>query len=314
MNNRPSLDNTIASRVGNPDNHHDDHLSEYKKQRKRSILLSMVLPPEAQPAGSSTILQPPNFIPSVLEPGFTPARPSSKAQATAEQDHETSSTMDSLRGWVSGSKDGPNQKDMDAQLTRRGGKHHTDKVANVEHSKATVVSKTSFVRSWISKISKTETYSKDHQLQLSGASVVEDKSVMLVSSGENAVRGTTGHNHGVGTATTTTTTVVQEVHKTRTVALINVNLSVQDVFGLGKVTEMIMALFNAHGSFLSRQPFWLQCAVMAWEGILLMLIVWGLLRVIGLAEVIVWGADDLVRGTLSTIQLVGRALFSLVSS
>ncbi|KAF8924624.1 hypothetical protein EDD21DRAFT_391215 [Dissophora ornata] len=108
--------------------------------------------------------------------------------------------------------------------------------------------------------------------------------------------------------------IVQEIHqKTRNVALVNVNVSVQDVFGLGKAMEILLAMFHAHGAFLRRQPFWLGCVVMGWEGLMVMLLVWGLLRIVGLAEVIVWGADDLVRGTLLTVNKVGRMVQSCIS-
>lgn len=105
--------------------------------------------------------------------------------------------------------------------------------------------------------------------------------------------------------------VHQEIHqKTRSVALVSLNISVQDVFGLGKVMEVTLAMFHAHGAFLKRHPFWLQCTLLAWEGLIVLMLVWGLLRVVGLAEVIVWGADDLVRGTLSTIAVIGRRLWN----
>ena len=54
-------------------------------------------------------------------------------------------------------------------------------------------------------------------------------------------------------------------------------------------------------------------SLMAWEGLVVLLLLWGVLRVVGLAEVIVWGADDLVRGTLSTIQAVGRTMLTYFS-
>ncbi|KAI7816813.1 hypothetical protein BC939DRAFT_467784 [Gamsiella multidivaricata] len=87
-----------------------------------------------------------------------------------------------------------------------------------------------------------------------------------------------------------------------------VTLAVHDVFGIGKVTEMSLALFLAHDAFLSRRPFWMQCAVMGWEALVVLLALWGVLRVVGLVEAVVWGANDIVRGTVSTIQALGRAL------
>ncbi|KAI8602584.1 hypothetical protein EDD21DRAFT_371454 [Dissophora ornata] len=91
-----------------------------------------------------------------------------------------------------------------------------------------------------------------------------------------------------------------------------VTLVVHDVFGIGKVTEMSLALFLAHDAFLSRRPFWLQCAILAWEALVVLLVIWGVLRVVGLAEVVIWGADDLVRGTVSMIQALGHAVRFLV--
>ncbi|KAF9919186.1 hypothetical protein BX616_000039 [Lobosporangium transversale] len=85
-------------------------------------------------------------------------------------------------------------------------------------------------------------------------------------------------------------------------------LAIHDILGIGKVTEMSLALFLAHDAFLSRRPFWMQCAIMAWEGLVVLLILWCVLRVVGLAEVVVWGADDLARGTVSLIQAIMQSL------
>ncbi|CAO3570303.1 unnamed protein product [Mortierella alpina] len=93
-----------------------------------------------------------------------------------------------------------------------------------------------------------------------------------------------------------------------------VTLAVHDIFGIGKVTEMSLALFLAHDAFLSRRPFWLQCAVLAWEGIVVLLVLWGVLRVVGLAEVVVWGADDLIRGVVSIFRTLSLALKMMILS
>lgn len=87
---------------------------------------------------------------------------------------------------------------------------------------------------------------------------------------------------------------------------------VHDILGIGKAMEMALGLFLAHDAFLSRRPFKLQCAILAWEGIVVLTVLWAVMRVIGLAEVMIWGVDDLARGTLGAIQTVGRSLISLL--
>jgi hypothetical protein len=47
---------------------------------------------------------------------------------------------------------------------------------------------------------------------------------------------------------------------------------------------------------------------MLWEGVVVLMVLWAVLRVIGLAEVIVWGADDIVRGSVSVFQAIGHAI------
>lgn len=84
--------------------------------------------------------------------------------------------------------------------------------------------------------------------------------------------------------------------------------AVQDVFGIGRMSEMVVALFLAHDCFLCRKPLWLQCAIMLWEGVVVLVVLWAVLRVIGLAEVVVWGADDIVRGSVSLVQALGHAI------
>lgn len=91
-----------------------------------------------------------------------------------------------------------------------------------------------------------------------------------------------------------------------------VTLAIQDVLGIGKAAEMTVALFLAHDSFLSRRPPLVQYMIMAWEATVVLLIIWGILRVIGLAEVVVWRADDLVGGILSMIWAIGRVLRAAV--
>ncbi|KAG0246171.1 hypothetical protein BGX31_004136 [Mortierella sp. GBA43] len=91
-----------------------------------------------------------------------------------------------------------------------------------------------------------------------------------------------------------------------------VTLAVHDVFGIGKVAEMAVALFLAHDSFLSRRPPVVQYMIMTWEATVVLMIIWGVLRIIGLAEVVVWRADDLVGGILSMIWAIGRVLRAVV--
>lgn len=81
-----------------------------------------------------------------------------------------------------------------------------------------------------------------------------------------------------------------------------------DIFGIGKAMEMALGLFLAHDAFLSRRPIKLQCVILAWEGIVVLTVLWAVMRIVGLAEVVIWGVDDLARGTIGIIQTVGRGL------
>ncbi|KAG0214306.1 hypothetical protein BGX28_002414 [Mortierella sp. GBA30] len=314
--------------------------------RKRSILLNMVLPPEAPPVDAKLALPPVVLFPSALDSEgpvtitdreITPVQNSAKStSANASSASATaSSTSRSIRAWMWGGA-------AEAEITRRvnAGQKNSKGVSQgvvqsvnvVQSEKTTVVSKTTQIKTWITKIGRTEGNEKQsddasngrekHTKSETGDSV-EQQQEQQVTTVDASTPGALQHgSNGEGatpatkTTTTTTTTTVQHQeihHKTRSVALVSVNVSVSDVFGLGKVMEMILALFHAHGSFLRRQPFWLQCALLAWEGLVVLLLLWGVLRVVGLAEVIVWGADDLVRGTLSTVQLVGRTMLSYFS-
>ncbi|KAG0258038.1 hypothetical protein BG011_003575 [Mortierella polycephala] len=93
---------------------------------------------------------------------------------------------------------------------------------------------------------------------------------------------------------------------------VHMTLTAHDIFGIGKVMQMGLELFYAHDDFLSRQPFWLQCTIMAWEATVVILVVWGLLRVVGLAEVVIWGADDLLRGVVSVFRVFGSMIRTLL--
>lgn len=95
----------------------------------------------------------------------------------------------------------------------------------------------------------------------------------------------------------------------------NVTIAVHDVFGVGKVTEMMLALFLAHDSFLCRRPFWLQCSILAWEAVVALMVIWmsmmaiwTVMRVVGVAEILVQGADDLVRGTFSVLRQFAQSI------
>lgn len=327
--------------------------------RKRSILLNMMLPPEALPVDAKLALPPVILFPPVLEPeGSITVTDRSidvrAAAAASETLHTTTSnsTSWSLRSWAWGGKDGagghiskrPKGHTQGEEHKGKHGKHDGGakkgsivKAVNVVESKTTTtVSKTTQVRTWISRIGG----SRSDESNGKQAAVVPHSSIATGSSsnttaGESATipegmvqqqqeqqqqRLTTSQStsqvqvdqHGNVMAVQQRQEIIhQEIHqKTRSVALVSVNVSVSDVFGLGKVMEVILALFHAHGAFLRRNPFWLQCVLMAWEGVIVLMLVWGVLRVVGLAEVIVWGADDLIRGTLSTVQMVGRTLQS----
>ncbi|KAF9945570.1 hypothetical protein BGZ72_001208, partial [Mortierella alpina] len=301
--------------------------------RKRSMLLNMVLPPEALPVDATLALPPVVLFPPALDSEgpvviksreMTPVQNSTKVKAkatsaTSSKDKSpstsapapaASSTSRSIRAWVWGEA-------AEAQITKRvnaglkdsaKSAHHggVQSVNVVETESTTIVSKTTQIRTWISKIARSEGHDKQD-----AANGAERQTNAVVARSENDAQGhpqdqqvatkTQGDSgdgavDATGTTTTTTTTTVQHQeihHKTRSVALVSVNVSVSDVFGLGKVMEMILALFHAHGAFLRRQPFWLQCSLMAWEGLVVLLLLWGVLRVVGLAEVIVWGPDDL---------------------
>ncbi|KAF9196088.1 hypothetical protein BGZ50_002068 [Haplosporangium sp. Z 11] len=313
--------------------------------RKRSMLLNMVLPPEAPPVDAKLAIPPVVLFPPVLEPegpvvvrerempvantAHTSTRGSvASAAARVETNRSSSSssttTAWSLRSLVWGSQEAAAEQ----TITRRSKidqEHKGDNVKDVVKSleiddseTTTVVSKTTQIRTWISKISRSEESEKPGAVSQGLAEM--NKGILQAQQQQQQQQEITQPNQptegSVATTTTTTTTTVQHQeihHKTRSVALVSVNVSVQDIFGLGKVMEMILALFHAHGAFLRRQPFWLQCALLGWEALVILLLVWGVLRVVGLAEVIVWGADDLVRGTISTLQTVGRTMLAYFS-
>jgi len=99
----------------------------------------------------------------------------------------------------------------------------------------------------------------------------------------------------------------------------NVTIAVHDIFGVGKVTEMMLALFLAHDAFLCRRPFWLQCSILAWEAVVVLMVIWMLMtaiwtvmRVVGVAEILVQGADDLVRGTFSVLRQFAQVIRMLL--
>lgn len=94
----------------------------------------------------------------------------------------------------------------------------------------------------------------------------------------------------------------------------NTTIAVHDIFGIGKATEMALGLFLAHDAFLSRRPFKLQCAILVWEGIVVLTVLWAVMRVVGLAEVLIWGVDDLARGTMGAIRTVGQGLVLICRS
>lgn len=354
-------DTTAATQEGKA----SDHMLT-TSSRKRSILLNMMLPPEAPAVDAKLALPPVILFPPVLEPeGSITIQDRSMDVSASETQHTTTSnsTSWSLRSWAWGGKDGAGGG---GQISKRSKSHthgedHKDKgkhghgrhdgggakkdgivkTVNVVESKTTTtVSKTTQVRTWISRIGGNradESNGKQaavvpHSTTATGASdtiAVENTTIpagmvqqqqqqqqqLTTSDSQQSTSRVQVDQHGNLMAVQQRQEIIhQEIHqKTRSVALVSVNVSVSDVFGIGKVMEVILALFHAHGAFLRRNPFWLQCVLMAWEGVVVLMLVWGVLRIVGLAEVIVWGADDLIRGTLSTVQMVGRTLQSYLT-
>ncbi|KAF9131331.1 hypothetical protein BGW39_001942 [Mortierella sp. 14UC] len=327
--------------------------------RKRSILLNMMLPPEPPAVDAKLALPPVVLFPPVLEPEGSITIQDRSMDVAAETHLSASTTTSnstswSLRSWAWGGRDGAGQisKRTKGQHSQAEG-HHKDnkhgkkheggakkdgivKTVNVVESKTTTtVSKSTQVRTWMSRIggndrsdgdsstvTSTGANSNNSTTALEATTVPggmvqqqQEQQQQLTTASQSSSSQVQVDQHGNVMAVQQRQEIIhQEIHqKTRSVALVSVNVSVSDVFGIGKVMEVILALFHAHGAFLRRNPFWLQCVLMAWEGVVVLMLVWGLLRVVGLAEVIVWGADDLIRGTLSTVQMLGRTLQSYLS-
>jgi len=333
--------------------------------RKRSILLNMMLPPEPLAVDAKLALPPVILFPPVLEPEGGSITIQDRGMdvtetvaASSTSETTSNSTSWSLRSWAWGGNSGTGQV---TKRTRGHGKQQqyeggakkegiVETVNVVESKTTTTVSKTTQVRTWISRIggSRAETdggkqVAIPHTSLTTGAEstttivpggLVQQLSPQQQVQQQHQQQLTTIQGIAAATSTSSSQSQVQvdqngnvmamhqqrqeiihqEIHqKTRSVALVNVNVSVSDVFGIGKVMEVVLALFHAHGAFLRRNPFWLQCVLMGWEMLVVLLLVWGVLRVVGLAEVVVWGADDLIRGTLSTVQMVGRTLQSYLT-
>ncbi|KAF8956129.1 hypothetical protein BGZ46_002434 [Entomortierella lignicola] len=340
--------------------------------RKRSILLNMMLPPEAPPVDAKLAIPPVILFPPSLEPegGRTTIldrelkveETETKTTIVSKLDTTTSestSTSRSLRSWIRrGSDNADNSKSAETvtvagsgQITRRnnGDKgnqelrpNHADRVLknlDVESSHISSHSTTSTtIRTWFSKFSPSNSHVQEGSNSKIGISTetkkenpvgndigalpeTEKQAFNPIENQQQQQLTTTStspstrpNNDGSVTTVQQQEIIHQEIHqKTRNVALVNVNLSMQDIFGFGKVMELTLAMFHAHGAFLRRHPFWLQCVLMTWEGLIVLLLVWGVLRVVGLAEVIVWGADDLVRGTLSVFQTISRTAYRYFS-
>ncbi|KAF9547736.1 hypothetical protein EC957_007901 [Mortierella hygrophila] len=321
--------------------------------RKRSMLLNMMLPPEPLAVDAKLALPPVILFPPVLEPEGSITIQDRSMDVSASETHHTTtsnSTSWSLRSWAWGGKDGaggggqiskrPKSHTQGEGYQDKGkhghGKHDGEgakkngivKTVNVVESKTTTtVSKTTQVRTWISRIGGSRSDESNSKQTASNTIALENTTIpggmvqqqqqeqLTTSESQQSTSQVQVDQDGNVMAVQQRQEIIhQEIHqKTRSVALVSVNVSVSDVFGIGKVMEVILALFHAHGAFLRRNPFWLQCVLMAWEGIVVLMLVWGVLRVVGLAEVIVWGADDLIRGTLSTVQMVGRTLQSYLT-
>ncbi|KAG0004379.1 hypothetical protein BGZ79_009450 [Entomortierella chlamydospora] len=315
----------------------------------------MMLPPEAPPVDAKLALPPVILFPPSLEPegGIMTAidreiKPNEIATVSeiTSTTSESTSTSRSLRSWIrNGGSNNTGTMAVskgEGRITKRNkpkDNHERDDTGSgkgvADSGTTSYTSKTTFVRTWISKITRTESQEKpgpkvqagdvaetmDHKASQEIGALPTGPGNQLVGQTEAqpqqvATKPTSLHSSSDRSVTTVQQQEIihQEVHqKTRNVALVNVNVSVQDIFGLGKVMEVTLAMLHAHGAFLRRHPFWLQCVLMSWEGLVVLLLVWGVLRVVGLAEVIVWGADDLVRGTLTTLQIASRAVYRYLS-
>ncbi|KAG0307132.1 hypothetical protein BGZ99_001522 [Dissophora globulifera] len=312
-----------------------EHMLSTPGSRKRSILFNMILPPEAPPVDAGLALPPHIPLPPMIDSTETIVdREITATEIKSSSLHATStstSTSRSLRSWILGDGD---DHDHGAQVTKRHGNNRTEgdhhereqekgsivkgqSQSVVSLQTTTVVSKSTTIKTWFSKKSHVEVQKKEGSAHHGSENASKDSESMTQTTStlqqqQHAVQSTNGRT--VVATTVQQEVVHQETHqKTRTVALVNVNVSVHDVLGLGKVMEITLAMFHAHGAFLRRQPFWLQCVMMGWEALVVLLVVWGLLRIVGLAEVIVWGADDLVRGALATVRVVGTTLQAYLS-
>ncbi|KAF8930484.1 hypothetical protein CPC16_006059 [Podila verticillata] len=327
-----TVENTIPAQQT-----HDDATPPEKSlgPRKRSILFNMMMPPEAPPVDANLALPPVHLFPAIPHElvsatvternmGHVTKDPCTTAVMVGKEE-ETSATFSthSLKSWIWGSSGS-------GQLTKRGGeqKKHVDnppskknegvvKVVESKQTTTTVVSKSTQIRSWISKMGRSDQNKKEKVQAATESAVVKASGSVLAPQSEAATTlpgqvphecGHQGDHVHQQKLTTTTTTSQVTTTTTKTVALVSLNLSVSDIFGIGKLAEIILALFHAHGGFLKRQPFWLQVVLLAWEATVILLLVWGVLRIVGLAEVVVWGADDLVRGTISVLQMATRSL------
>ncbi|KAG0088815.1 hypothetical protein BGZ93_010234 [Podila epicladia] len=330
---------TVENTIPAQQTHNDAAPEKSLGPRKRSILFNMMMPPEAPPVDTSLTLPPIHLFPAAMPDEFVSTTvtdrsigqvskdPSGTTTLLVGKEEEKSATFStlSLKSWILGSS-GANQ------LTKRGSAQKNNvvdpsskkkdgvvKVVESKQTTTTVVSKSTQIRSWISKIGRSEQDKKEDK------EAVAEESTSVVTASESALTpqsavvttlpgqvphecGHQGDHVHQQKLTTTTTTSQVTTTTTKTVALVSVNLSVSDIFGIGKLAEIILALFHAHGGFLKRQPFWLQVVLLAWEATVVLMLVWGVLRIVGLAEVVVWGADDLVRGTISTLQMVTRSL------
>ncbi|KAF9310488.1 hypothetical protein BG003_008505 [Podila horticola] len=331
-----TVENTIPAQQTNDDAPPEKSLGP----RKRSILFNMMMPPEAPPVDANLALPPVHLFPAAVHDEFVSTKVSDRSIGQVTKDasgtttllvgkEEENSATFSTQSWKSrilGSSGA-------SQLTKRGGdaqKKHLDnpsskkegvvKVVESKQTTTTVVSKSTQIRSWISKMGRSEQDKKEDK----ASTAAEAESTLVVAASGSALApqsvattlpgqvphecGQQGDHVHQQKLTTTTTTSQVTTTTTKTVALVSVNLSVSDIFGIGKLAEIILALFHAHGGFLKRQPFWLQVVLLAWEATVILMLVWGVLRIVGLAEVVVWGADDLVRGTISTLHMVTRSL------
>ncbi|KAF9931444.1 hypothetical protein BGZ67_005310 [Mortierella alpina] len=300
--------------------------------KKRSALFNLILPPDptTSHAQSSMLLPPAALFPSLAGSGAKSPRlrdafvkPHKKQPAPDKKcvSAGTSVATEPVRpwgAWIPGAAasstalpmddpDAPGQaKPSQARLWAR--RSEEKEVAKEEKRKAKLL-KSAAAAAATSGQNGTDPYSADKQIMLHPSYNLSSQSVAAPSHPSSPRR----HECLYACPQQQQQQQQEQLQHGRS-RVFGVTLAVHDIFGIGKVIEMSLALFLAHDAFLSRRPFWLQCAVLAWEGLVVLLVLWGVLRVVGLAEVVVWGADDLIRGVVSIFRTLSLALKMFIFS